>query len=61
VNGVADLLSVAGEHRLLLGTHMPLFYPESSLLKLAESDLTPDQLAAIKTDNARRILRGRQL
>ncbi len=56
VNGLASVMAITGPQRLLFGTHMPLFYPDSSLLKLQESDLSPDQLTAIKTHNATRIL-----
>ena len=55
VNGVASIMELVGHRRLLFGTHMSLFYPESSLLKLKESDLSSAQLAAVKTDNVGRI------
>jgi uncharacterized protein len=56
VGGVADLLEKAPLDHVLFGTHAPLFYFESALLKLRESPLNEDQLRAIRCDNARRLL-----
>jgi hypothetical protein len=56
VGGVAGLLEKAPLDRVLFGSHAPLFYFESALLKLKESPLTEEQLRAIRCDNARRLL-----
>ena len=56
VGGVASLLTQAPASRVLFGSHAPLFYFESALLKLKESPLNEEQLRAIRCDNARRVL-----
>lgn len=56
VGGVANLLREAPAHRVLFGSHAPLFYFESALLKLKESPLTEEQLRAIRGENAQRLL-----
>ena len=56
VGGIASLLSQIPSHRVLFGSHAPLFYFESALLKLKESPLRDDQLKAIRHGNARRLL-----
>jgi hypothetical protein len=56
VGGVAGLLEKAPLNRVMFGSHAPLFYFESALLKLKESPLTEEQLRAIRCDNARRLL-----
>lgn len=40
----------------LFGSHAPLFYLESSMLKLRESELTLAELQGIASENARRLL-----
>jgi predicted TIM-barrel fold metal-dependent hydrolase len=55
VGGVANLLASAPVQSVLFGSHAPLFYFESALLKLKESSLTAAQLRAIRRENARRI------
>jgi hypothetical protein len=58
VGGLANLLAHTPVGRVLFGSHSPLFYFESALLKLRESPLTAEQYRAITTENARRLLRG---
>ena len=52
VGGIENLLKTWPLDKLCLGTHAPLFYPESSLLKLQESDLSTAHQAAIERQNA---------
>jgi len=54
--GVATVLQTLPIERLLFGTHFPLFYYESALLKLREAALRPEQERAIRSQNARRLL-----
>jgi predicted TIM-barrel fold metal-dependent hydrolase len=54
--GLERLIAHVGHDRLMFGSHAPLFYAESAHLKLKESDLTPQQAAAIKEGNARRLV-----
>ena len=53
VGGVANLLAQMPANRVLFGSHAPLFYFESALLKLKESPLSEEQLRAIRSQNAR--------
>jgi len=41
---------------VLLGSHAPLFYLESAMLKLQESPLSVGQQRALRSENARRLL-----
>ncbi|MBI5769365.1 MAG: amidohydrolase family protein [Verrucomicrobia bacterium] len=56
VEGLATLLKQLPPDRLCFGSYAPVFYFESSILKLRESVLAPDHLAAIRSANARRLL-----
>ncbi|NOS70418.1 MAG: amidohydrolase family protein [Verrucomicrobia bacterium] len=56
VGAISSLLAQVQVERVLFGSHAPLFYFESSLLKLKESPLTEDQLQAIRYRNAKRLL-----
>jgi hypothetical protein len=56
VGGIANLLAQVPVQRVLFGSHAPLFYFDSALLKLKESPLTSEQLQAIRRENARRLL-----
>lgn len=57
VGGVGMLLAQAPDNRVLFGSHAPLFYFESALLKLKESPLSQAQLEAVGRENARRLLK----
>jgi predicted TIM-barrel fold metal-dependent hydrolase len=57
VHGVARLMKQAPE-RVVFGSRFPLFYFESSLLKLQEAGLTEDQRRLVLTGNAARLLSG---
>ncbi len=52
IGGLGTLLSQVRNDRVLFGSHAPLFYFESALLKLQESELTQKQLDAIVSGNA---------
>lgn len=56
VGGIANLLDRVAPDRILFGSHAPLFYFESSRLKLQESPLDESQLRAIRWGNAQRLL-----
>lgn len=56
VGGVGDLLQKIPVDRVLFGSHAPFFYFESAALKLKESALDADQLRAIGSGNATRVL-----
>lgn len=56
VGGVAGLLNQFPLDRVLFGSHAPLFYFESALLKLQESALSEPQLKAVREENVRRLL-----
>ena len=56
VGGITNILQHMPAERLLFGSHAPLFYLESALLKLKESPLTDEQLNGICRENAARVL-----
>lgn len=56
VAGVGQLLEHVPANRILFGSHAPLFYFESALLKLKESPLAEDVSKAIRHGNARWLL-----
>lgn len=56
VGGITNLLELVPLERILFGSHFPLFYLESALLKLQESELGEFQRRAICFDNARKLL-----
>ena len=57
VAGLGELLGAVGSIRLLFGSYVPFYNFESSRLKLQESVLTPERLAAIRRGNALSLLR----
>ena len=61
VGGVGKLLAELPSNRLLFGSHAPLFYFESALLKLKESPLKAEELNAIRRENAQRLIATRRL
>lgn len=56
VGGVGRLLEKAPVERILFGSHFPLFYFESALLKMRESDLAQGQRDLILSANAQRCI-----
>ena len=52
VAAITSLLDQIPENRVLFGSHAPLFYFQSALFKLKESDLSPKQQHAIRSGNA---------
>lgn len=57
VAGLETLLGQVPSNRLLMGTHAPLFYPESTALKLKESELPAQARRHLLRENARQLLR----
>ena len=58
VRGVATLCGQAGARRVVVGSHFPLFYLESSVLKMHEAGLNAGDWAAVSEGNAGRLLGG---
>ncbi len=56
VGGLENTLKAWPAEKLCFGTHAPFFYPESSLLKLVESELSGTLMTALTVDNARAFL-----
>jgi hypothetical protein len=56
VGGLENTLKAWPLEKLCLGTHAPFFYPESSLLKLVESELSDAQMVSITVGNAKAFL-----
>ncbi len=54
--GLQRLLQRVPRERVLFGSHMPLFVIESALLKLMESELSPQEQEAIRHRNAQALL-----
>lgn len=54
--GVRRFLDQVPARQLLFGSHFPLFYLESSRLKMEESEVATPERQAILRDNARRLL-----
>jgi predicted TIM-barrel fold metal-dependent hydrolase len=56
VGGVARLAKSISAQRVLFGSHYPLFYFDSALLKVKESGFTEEERALVLEENARRLL-----
>ncbi len=57
LGGLEQVLRGIPAERIMFGSHLPLFYLESALLKLEESDLAAEVRQAICWENARQLLR----
>jgi uncharacterized protein len=57
VDAVKEVLDSVGSIRLLFGSYAPYYNFDSSRLKLQESELSADQLAAIRHGNASALMR----
>lgn len=55
-SSLATAVALFRADRLLLGTHAPLFYPRSNVLKVRSSEVAEDVKAAVAGDNARALL-----
>ncbi|OHB84593.1 MAG: metal-dependent hydrolase [Planctomycetes bacterium RBG_16_64_12] len=55
VGGISNLLSIVPLDRVLFGSHFPFFHLEAAVLKLRESELTPQQTEAVSRKNAERL------
>jgi predicted TIM-barrel fold metal-dependent hydrolase len=56
VGGLGRMLHRVGRERVVFGSHFPLFYPESALLKIRESALKEEEVQAVQHGNARRLV-----
>jgi predicted TIM-barrel fold metal-dependent hydrolase len=56
VGGVARLAKSISPQRVLFGSHYPLFYFDSALLKVRESGFTEEERTSIFEKNARGLL-----
>ncbi len=59
IAGVGKLIDSLPAERIVFGTHSPLFYPDSAILKLVESGLPESILLKLKTQNAANWLANR--
>ena len=57
VDCVRRALTATSASRLVFGSHSPFFYPDSALLKIAESRLSAAEQRAICCGNAKRLFR----
>jgi hypothetical protein len=57
IGGVARLIAQTSPARVVFGSHYPFFYFESSLLKVREAGLPPDQAQAVLDGTARGLLK----
>jgi predicted TIM-barrel fold metal-dependent hydrolase len=58
VGGVGVLASEVSAQRVVFGSHFPLFYFQSAVLKIREAGFSAADEKAILEDNARRLLRS---
>ena len=58
VGGLCDVLRSVGSIRLLFGSYAPFYNFDSSRLKLQESELTAEQVTAIRHGNASALLQS---
>ena len=56
IGGVAGVLERLGQNQVLFGTHSPLLYPVSAILKLKEADISDEQRVSICSGNADSVL-----
>ncbi len=56
VEGIAKLIQQIPAERICFGSHAPFFYFESAKLKLKESVLSTDQMAAVCAGNAKKLI-----
>lgn len=56
IEGIARIVKELPAERILFGSHYPLFYFESALLKMEESGLSDSQKQTLFEGNARRLL-----
>jgi predicted TIM-barrel fold metal-dependent hydrolase len=56
VGGVAQLAADITPDRVVFGSHFPLFYFESAVLKVKEAGFSPEIAKMITEDNARKLL-----
>jgi predicted TIM-barrel fold metal-dependent hydrolase len=54
-DGVANLLASVPPQRVLFGSHAPFLIPEAALIRVHESNLSEDSLAAVLGQNAKQI------
>lgn len=57
VGGVARLIADTSPARVAFGSHSPLFYFDSALLKVREAGMPEGQLTAVREGNARALLK----
>ena len=58
VGGVADLAAEVSRDRVVFGSHFPLYYLQSAVLKVREAGFSDADTQAVCMDNARRIPPG---
>ncbi|HEY3838565.1 MAG TPA: amidohydrolase family protein [Bryobacteraceae bacterium] len=59
VGGVAELAAEVSRDRVVFGSHFPLYYLQSTMLKVREAGFSDTDAEAVCVANARQILRGR--